>query len=151
MAGDTNSMRDMVYSSFHKGEDTIRYSFISHLSASLRRKGLMVSSSSFDDNSSKETNIEKHNFKAFVVVISEKYVLSAECLDELAEIDDCQRNNQNVVVPVFYCITQPEVVHKSRLNILRDTFPHEIYSPERLARWVSALKKMTDSYNYKPR
>ncbi|CAA7021988.1 unnamed protein product [Microthlaspi erraticum] len=150
MTDDKKSMRCMVYISFHKGEDTIRYSFISHLSASLSRKGLISSSSTLVDNSSNETKIEKQSFKAFVVVISEKYVLSAECLDELAEFVDCQlRNNQNVVVPVFYCITKSEVVHKSRLDILRDTFPHEIYSAERVARWIGSLKKMTDSY--KPR
>uniref|UniRef100_A0A1J3CUJ9 Disease resistance protein RRS1 n=1 Tax=Noccaea caerulescens TaxID=107243 RepID=A0A1J3CUJ9_NOCCA len=139
MTDNKKSMRYMVYISFHKGEDTIRYSFISHLSASLRRKGLI--------SSSKETRKDTQNIKAFVVVISEKYVLSAECLDELAEIVDCQLwNDQNMVIPVFYCITKSEVVHKSRLDILRDTFPHESYSAERVARWIGALKKMTDSY-----
>lgn len=109
----------------------------------------MSSSSSFVDNYSKEIKTKKKNFKAFVVVISKKYVLSAECLDELAEIVDCQLNNQNVVVPVFYCITQSEVVHNSRLDILRDIFPQDNYSSERIARWIGALKKTTDSY--KPR
>ncbi|KFK40092.1 hypothetical protein AALP_AA3G329500 [Arabis alpina] len=102
--------------------------------------------SSFD-NSSKETNTKKKNFKAFVVVISKKYVLSAECLDELAEIVDCERNDQNMVVPVFYGITQSEVLHNSQLDILRETFPQENYSAEVIARWICALKKMTDSYN----
>lgn len=128
MIGDTKAMTNMVYISFHKGEDTIRYSFLSHLSASLRRKGLISSSS-------------KKNIKAFLVVISWNYVLSAECLDELAEIVD-----QNVVIPVFYCITQSEVEHHSRLEILRDTFSPENYSAERLARWIAALNKTTDSY-----
>lgn len=149
MASDTNSLRYKVYFSFHKGEDTIRYSFVSHLSASLRRKGLIPSASLFVDNCSNGTRTEKHNFKAFVVVLSEKYVLSSECLDELAEIVDRQRNNQNVVVPVFYSITQSEVMHKSRLDILRDTFPLESNSAERVTRWIGALKKTVESY--KPR
>ncbi|XP_013622929.1 PREDICTED: disease resistance protein RRS1 isoform X2 [Brassica oleracea var. oleracea] len=149
MASDTNSLRYKVYFSFHKGEDTIRYSFVSHLSASLRRKGLIPSASLFVDNCSNGTRTEKHNFKAFVVVLSEKYVLSSECLDELAEIVDRQRDNQNVVVPVFYSITQSEVMHKSRLDILRDTFPLESNSAERVTRWIGALKKTVESY--KPR
>jgi hypothetical protein len=133
-------MTYMVYISFHKGEDRIRYSFLSHLSASLRRKGL-ISSSSFVHHSSNEIKIEKTKFKAFLVVISWKYVLSAECLDELAEIAD-----QNVVVPVFYCITQSDVKHQCRLDILRDTFPLEDYSAERVSRWIYALNKTTKSY-----
>lgn len=138
--GDTKAMTYKVYISFHKDEDTIRYSFLSHLSASLRRKGL-ISSSSFVHNSSNEIKREKKNFKAFLVVISWKYVLSAECLDELAEIVD-----QNVVVPVFYCITQSDVEHQCRLDILRHTFPVENYSAERVARWIDALTKTTESY-----
>ncbi|KAL0733213.1 hypothetical protein Bca4012_009423 [Brassica carinata] len=149
MANDTKSLKYKVYISFHLGEDTIRYSFVSHLSASLRRKGLIPSASSFVDNCSNGTQTEKHNYKAFVVVFSEKYVLSSECLDELAEIVDGQRNNQNVVVPVFYTITQSEVMHKSRLDILRATVPLESNSAQRVDRWIGALKKTIESY--KPR
>ncbi|KAG2298220.1 hypothetical protein Bca52824_034692 [Brassica carinata] len=148
MANDTKSLKYKVYISFHLGEDTIRYSFVSHLSASLRRKGLIPSASSFVDNCSNGTQTEKHNYKAFVVVFSEKYVLSSECLDELAEIVDGQRNNQNVVVPVFYTITQSEVMHKSRLDILRATVPLESNSAQRVDRWIGALKKTIDRMDY---
>ncbi|KAF8117263.1 hypothetical protein N665_0012s0263 [Sinapis alba] len=134
----------MVYLSFDRCDDIIRYFFISHLSASLSRKGMIVSSSSVD-KSSKESTANIKNFEFFVVVISEKYSLSAECLNEHDEIVVCKQNNNVVVVPVFYDISSSELINRS--DSLGDLLRQGNYSTDQQFCWKSALT--TDSY--KPR
>ncbi|VVB05360.1 unnamed protein product [Arabis nemorensis] len=101
-----------VYISFDRWEDTVRYSFISHLTAAFHRRGI----SSFvgeDDGSDTETNgfsklsesaIE--NSRASVVVFSEKYSSSKPCLEDLVKVSERRRNDGLAVVPVFYPVTK---------------------------------------------
>ncbi|KAG7560472.1 P-loop containing nucleoside triphosphate hydrolase [Arabidopsis thaliana x Arabidopsis arenosa] len=92
-----------VYISFDRREDTVRYSFVSHLSAAFHRRG--VSSFIGENGSDSEINgLDK--FRASVVVFSEKYSSSKSCMEELFKVSERRRNNCLVVVPVFYPVTK---------------------------------------------
>uniref|UniRef100_A0A1J3FF21 Disease resistance protein RRS1 n=1 Tax=Noccaea caerulescens TaxID=107243 RepID=A0A1J3FF21_NOCCA len=99
-----------VYISFDRLEDTVRYSFISHLSAAFHRRGL---SSFFDgengsdpETSGISTLAAVEDSRACVVVFSEKYSSSSSCLEDLAIVSERRRNNGIPVVPVFYAVTK---------------------------------------------
>lgn len=95
-----------VYISFDRREDTVRYSFVSHLSAAFHRRG--VSSFTGEHGSDSETNgfskLEKS--RASVVVFSEKYPSSKSCMEELLKVSEHRRKNCLAVVPVFYPVTK---------------------------------------------
>lgn len=86
-----------VYISFNRWEDTVRYSFVSHLSAAFHRRGI---SSFIGEDNNGFSKLE--NCRASVVVFSEKYSSSKSCLEELVKLSNRRRNNCLAVVPVFY-------------------------------------------------
>ncbi|KAL1199772.1 putative disease resistance protein [Cardamine amara subsp. amara] len=98
-----------VYISFNRWEDTVRYSFVSHLSAAFHRRGIssFIGENGSDSESNGISNLE--NCKASVVVFSEKYSSSKSCLEELVKVSNRRRNNCLAVVPVFYPVTKPFV------------------------------------------
>ncbi|ESQ45357.1 hypothetical protein EUTSA_v10010075mg [Eutrema salsugineum] len=95
-----------VYISFDRWEDTVRYSFISHLAAAFHRKGI----SSFVGGSDPESNgfarVAMEKSRACVVVFSGKYSSSKPCLEELVNVSERRRNNGLAVVPVFFPVTK---------------------------------------------
>ncbi|KAG5222153.1 protein SUPPRESSOR OF npr1-1, CONSTITUTIVE [Salix suchowensis] len=99
-----------VFLSF-RGEDT-RAGFTSHLCAALNRKQILT----FMDyqlvrgdgiSASLLRTIEEA--KLSVVVFSEKYASSKWCLEELAKIFECRKNNGQKVIPVFYQVDPSHV------------------------------------------
>ncbi|KAG5224789.1 disease resistance protein [Salix suchowensis] len=99
-----------VFLSF-RGEDT-RAGFTSHLYAALNRKQILT----FIDyqlvrgdeiSASLLRTIEEA--KLSVVVFSEKYASSKWCLEELAKIFECRKNNGQIVIPVFYQVDPSHV------------------------------------------
>lgn len=112
----SSSMRD-VFLSFN-GNDT-RRNFTSHLYFALNQAGI---STFMDDHelqkgeeiSSGRCNAIK-NSKKFVVVLSENYVHSLWCRDELVEILRCKRS-KNHVGPVLY------YVNPSNIRYVKGTF-----------------------------
>ncbi|XP_011002864.1 PREDICTED: putative disease resistance protein At4g11170 isoform X2 [Populus euphratica] len=96
-------MKYDVFLSF-RGEDT-RFDFTSHLYAALNRKQILT----FIDyqlvrgdeiSASLLRTIEEA--KLSVIVFSENYASSKWCLEELAKIFECRKNNGQIVIPVFY-------------------------------------------------
>lgn len=133
-----------VYISFDRLEDTVRYSFISHLSAAFHRRGL----SSFFDGSDPETSgistlAAVEDSRACVVVFSEKYSSSSSCLEDLAIVSERRRNNGIPVVPVFYTVSKSfvtkqiwklgDVTSELRTGLLEtvDLPNHESYNNQR--------------------
>ncbi|XP_019090058.1 PREDICTED: probable WRKY transcription factor 16 [Camelina sativa] len=78
-------------------EETARYSFVSHLSAALRREGISISV--FAD-----TDLDYRNQGATlsVVVFSESNAFSLTWVDNFAKVLELRRNNGHKVTPVFY-------------------------------------------------
>ncbi|XP_060674355.1 TMV resistance protein N-like [Ziziphus jujuba] len=103
-----------VFLSF-RGEDT-RNQFASYLYAALSAKHI----STFMDDHQLERGdqisptLRKaiHESKIWVIIFSENFASSTWCLDELAEILECKkRNEQGTVMPIFYGI-DPSAVRK---------------------------------------
>ncbi|AEE78806.1 disease resistance-like protein [Arabidopsis thaliana] len=95
-----------VYISFDRSEDTVRYSFVSHLCAAFRRRG--ISSFIRENGSDSESNgfSKLETSRASVVVFSEKYSSSKSCMEELVKVSERRRKNCLAVVPVFYPVTK---------------------------------------------
>ena len=97
-----------VFLSF-RGEDT-RLGFIGHLYNALVRRGIRTF---IDDNLPRGEQISTQLLKTIesstisIVVFSENYAFSAWCLDELAKIVECKKNDQ-LVRPVFYNVDPSE-------------------------------------------
>ncbi|XP_034926907.1 disease resistance protein RPV1-like isoform X2 [Populus alba] len=99
-----------VFLSF-RGEDT-RVAFTSHLYDALNRKQILT----FIDyqlvrgdeiSASLLKTIEEA--KLSVIVFSENYASSKWCLEELAKIIECRKNNGQIVIPVFYKVDPSHV------------------------------------------
>ncbi|KAL1215559.1 Disease resistance protein RRS1B [Cardamine amara subsp. amara] len=108
-------------------EDTLQYSFASHLSMDFRRKGIYASVNC------NETLDVIEGARASVVVFSKNYLFSTSCLDKLVRVLQCWRKNgQLVVVPVFYGVSPSDVVvpeHKSA---------------DRIREWSSELQELRE-------
>ena len=98
-----------VFLSF-RGEDT-RLGFIGHLYNALVWRGIHTF---IDDNLARGEQISAQLLKTIessrisIVVFFENYASSAWCLDELAKIVECKKNDQ-LVRPVFYDVDPSEV------------------------------------------
>lgn len=133
-----------VFLSF-RGEDT-RKSFVSHLHKALVSRGIVT----FKDDRKLEIGesiseelckaIQSSRFAA--VVISENYVTSRWCLEELRLIMELQEKKEIEVVPIFYGVN-PSDVRKQRGN-----FSLERYQGLELADtvlvWREALTRISN-------
>ncbi|KAL1195100.1 putative disease resistance protein [Cardamine amara subsp. amara] len=122
-----------VYISFNRSEDTIRHSFLSHLSADFHRRRLSWEEPASDHD--RDATIAKS--KVSLVILSEEYAFSKDCLDELLNVSKCRGNDKLVVVPVFYGLTK-SVLRKQCLK-LKDKYPND-----RVADWRHALLEIAD-------
>lgn len=110
----SESKKNDVFISF-RGEDT-RSNFTSHLHAALCRTKVKTY---IDYNLKKGDYISETLVKAIqdsyvsIVVFSENYASSTWCLDELTHMMKCLKNNQIVVVPVFYNVDPSHVRKQS--------------------------------------
>ncbi|KAH0940601.1 hypothetical protein HID58_000238 [Brassica napus] len=91
-------------------EETLQYTFASHLSVDFRRKRIAAFV-----NCDLNPDVAE-GASASVVVFSKSYSSSASCLDKLVTVLRCRRNTgQMVVVPVFYGISPSDVAGLHRL------------------------------------
>ena len=103
-----------VFVSFRGAE--IRTTLTSHLFAALDR----ITIHAFEDERSlpRGEKIGAELLKAIetsrtaVVVFSKKYATSHWCLDELVKIMECKRVFNQRVLPIFYHVSQPEVLEQ---------------------------------------
>ncbi|CAK8536009.1 unnamed protein product [Lathyrus sativus] len=104
-----------VFLSF-RGEDT-RFSFTSHLYASLRNAGIDVFKD--DQRLPRGNNVSSSLIQAIdgsqisVIVFSVNYAGSQWCMEELVKIMDCHRTTGQFVLPVFYGVDPSEVRHQT--------------------------------------
>ncbi|EOA16009.1 hypothetical protein CARUB_v10004129mg, partial [Capsella rubella] len=127
-----------VYVSFNRCEDTIRHSFLSHISAEFHRRRITCEYHVSDhDRVPEERDAAIAKSKVSLVILSEEYAFSKQCLDELLNVSECRANNDLVVVPVFYGFTK-SALRKQCLK-LKNKYPDD-----RVADWRRTLLEIAD-------
>lgn len=108
-------------------EETLQYTFASHLSVDFRRKRIAAFV-----NCDLNPDVAE-GASASVVVFSKSYSSSASCLDKLVTVLRCRRNTgQMVVVPVFYGISPSDVAVRVH------------GSADRIREWSNALRELRE-------
>jgi len=131
-----------VFLSF-RGEDT-RSGFVSHLYHALWLRGIHTF---IDNNLERGEEISTQLFKIIenstmsIIVFSEDYASSTWCLDELAKIIECRKNNQ-LVLSIFYKL-DPSEVRKQQGKFGEALARHEerFKDEKKVKRWRKALRK----------
>nr|XP_023874455.1 TMV resistance protein N-like [Quercus suber] len=133
-----------VFLSF-RGEDT-RYGFVSHLFEALRSRGIHTF---IDDKLPRGAQISAHLFKTIenstmsIIIFSENYAFSTWCLDELAKIVECKKNDQ-LIIPVFYKV-DPSEIRKQNGNFGKALAEHEKkIDNKKVQKWRNALREATN-------
>ncbi|XP_028785248.1 TMV resistance protein N-like [Neltuma alba] len=79
--------------------------------------------------------------KVSILVFSEDYASSAECLDELVKIMKCSRKKKLVVFPIFYKI-EPTIVRHQKDKYEEAMVAHQqSFGDEQVQKWKSALNE----------
>ncbi|XP_060673942.1 TMV resistance protein N-like [Ziziphus jujuba] len=149
-----------VFLSF-RGEDT-RNQFVSHLYAALSAKHISTFMDDHElqigDEISPTLSKAIHDSKIWIIIFSENYASSTWCLNELVEILECKkRNEQSVVIPIFYGI-DPSDVRKQEGSCkvafaeLEERFKDGM---EKMHQWRAALTEASnlcglDSKSFRP-
>ncbi|XP_057453012.1 disease resistance protein RPV1-like, partial [Lotus japonicus] len=140
MASSSSLKKHEVFISF-RGEDT-RPSFISFLHAALCRTYIETY---IDYRIDKEDEVCPQHEKAirdstlFLLIFSENYASSTCCLNELAEIIKCKRDDEDIVViPVFYKI-EPSQVRKQSGSYHTAFAKHKKQGKDKIQKWKDAL------------
>ncbi|AED95217.1 disease resistance protein-like [Arabidopsis thaliana] len=130
------SKADEVFIDF-SGIET-RNSFVSHLSAAFRRRSVSVclGGDCTDVVTPRKTN---EGCKVFVVVFSEDYALSKQCLDTLVEFLE-RKDDGLVIVPVYYGgVTESMVKQQTERFGVAFTQHQNNYSYDQVAKWRDCL------------
>ena len=124
-----------------RGEDTC-LGFIGHLYNTLSQQGI---NTFIDDNLQRGEEISARLLKIIessrisIIVFSENYASSTLCLDELAKIVECKKNDQ-LVRPVFYNVDPSEVGNqKGKFGKALSKHEKEIKNNKKLQSWKKAL------------
>ncbi|CAN1843179.1 Disease resistance protein RPV1, partial [Linum perenne] len=133
-----------VFVSF-RGRD-VRYKFVDHLFAALRRKNVRPFRDTTDLG--RGVDIEEgirwaiERSRLYVVVLSPNYASSPWCLDELVRMMKCASRGgkkKKTVFPVFYHVS-PEDLFDCYMD---DVDRHRMkYSHERVNGWIQALERV---------
>ncbi len=129
-----------VFLSF-RGEDT-RLGFTGHLYNALRQHGIHTF---IDDNLPRGEQISTQLLKTIesstisIIVFSENYASSSWCLDELAKIIECKKNDQ-LVRPVFYKVDPSEVRNqKGKFGEALAKHEEKFKDDKKVQKWREAL------------
>ncbi|KAK8464336.1 hypothetical protein PHAVU_011G181366 [Phaseolus vulgaris] len=131
-----------VFLSF-RGEDT-RMNFTSHLHEALKQKKVKTY---IDYQLEKGDEISQGLIKAIedshvsIVIMSENYASSKWCLEELSKILECQKNQGQIVIPVFYNI-DPSHVRKQTGSYEQAFVKHQ--EDLRCNKWRAALTEVAN-------
>lgn len=81
--------------------EEVRYSFVSHLSDAIRRKGIHVFVDS-DDLLSNKAKAKVKRARVSVMVLPGNLEPTTACLGKLVRVLECERRIDQMVVPVLY-------------------------------------------------
>ena len=130
-----------VFLSF-RGDDT-HYKFTDHLYTTLVKRGIIT----FRDNENLERGkfispellqvIEESRFA--IVILSKNYACSSWCLDELAKIIECEKEQRMTVLLVFHYVDSIDV--RKQTGTFEEAFDtHEMcFKEKRVKTWRDAL------------
>ncbi|XP_028778392.1 toll/interleukin-1 receptor-like protein [Neltuma alba] len=135
------------YDAFVSFRGETRNNFTSHLHAALNREFVL----SFRDDKQIEKGDEItpsliHAIKdssVSIIVFSKDYASSRWCLDELAQIMRCRKDEGQFVLPIFYKV-DPSHIRKQTGAYERAFEQHEkdfMHDPERVNGWKAALSE----------
>ncbi|EXB96017.1 TMV resistance protein N [Morus notabilis] len=136
-----------VFISF-RGVDT-RFNFISHLHSALSRKKIKA----FIDENDLKTGDEISptllkaikESKLCLIILSEDYASSRWCLEELANILQCKKTDeQSEVLPVFHNVEPSDVRKQQGSYAVAFAKLKERFEDEKLLAWRDALRKIAD-------
>ncbi|KAK9995467.1 hypothetical protein SO802_020153 [Lithocarpus litseifolius] len=142
-----------VFLSF-RGQDT-RHGFISHLYEALHLKGIhtFINDKPRGEEISEELLKTIENSMMSIIIFSKNYASSTWCLDELAKIVECKKNDQLVRL-VFYKVDPSELRNKNG-KFSKALAKHEknIKDNKKVQRWKIALQEATNisGWHYKHR
>ncbi|KAG5009707.1 hypothetical protein JHK87_018222 [Glycine soja] len=129
-----------------RGDDT-RSDFASHLHAALRRNNVDTYIDYRIEKGAKiwlEIERAIKDSTLFLVIFSENYASSSWCLNELLQLMQCKKQEENVhVIPVFYKI-DPSQVRKQSENYHVPFAKHKKdgkVSEEKMQKWKDALSE----------
>ena len=144
-----------MFSLSFRSEDT-RRGFISHLYEALCQRGIHTF---IDDKLLREEEISTKLLKTIknstmsIIIFSKNYASSTWCLDELAKIIECKKNDQ-LVRPVFYKVN-PSEIRKLNGKFGKALAEHEqnIKDNKKVQRWRNALQEAanTTGWHYEHR
>ncbi|XP_019149894.1 PREDICTED: TMV resistance protein N-like [Ipomoea nil] len=144
----SSSTTAWLYDVFLSFRGETRRSFTDHLYENLCQAGI----NTFRDNEEirKGENISVELLKAIegskisIVVFSKTYAQSRWCLDELVKILDCQKNLQQMVLPIFYNV-DPSEVRKQTGEFGKALAQHrQRFDDQRVDEWKVALTTIAD-------
>ena len=142
-----------VFLSF-RGEDT-RFGFISHLYDALRLRGIHTFIDDKLQTGEESTKLLKNieNSMMSIIVFSENYASSTWCLDELAKIVECKKNDQ-LVRPIFNKV-DPSKIRNQNGKFREALAKHErkLKDSKKVERWRKALHETANisGWHYKHR
>ncbi|EEF40575.1 TMV resistance protein N, putative [Ricinus communis] len=133
LPGSACSSKYNVILSF-KDEDN---NFVSHLYRKLSLEGIHT----VENGGKLEFPVAIQESRLIVVVLSEKYACSAQCLDELVKITDCWEKTRKMVVPIFHNV-DPDDLGNQRGKVAEAFAKHEENFKEKVKMWKDALTKV---------
>ncbi|XP_042483766.1 disease resistance protein Roq1-like [Macadamia integrifolia] len=145
MASRVGSTSYDVFINF-RGEDT-RNNCVGHLYMALKDRGI----DAFIDSKDlwKGENIWRKLVEALevsdfsIAVLSERYTESKWCLEELAQMLECHRTNNQIIFPIFFKVKTSDVKNQTGcFQISPQRHGKEV--PETLRRWKDALRLVGD-------
>ena len=138
-----------VFLSF-RGKDT-HLGFTGHLYNALCQRGI---STFIDDNLQRGEEISASLLKIIessrisIIVFSENYASSTWCLDELAKIVECKKNDQ-LVRPVFYNVNPSEVCNqKGKFGKVLSKHEKKLKDNKKLQGWRKALYEVANIFGW---
>ncbi|XP_042483064.1 disease resistance protein RUN1-like [Macadamia integrifolia] len=128
------------------GEDT-RNTFVGHLYSTLKDHGIHAFMDSKDLWKGEDIGpellraIKVSNLS--IAVFSERYTESKWCLEELSQMLECHRTNNQIIFPIFFKVKTSDVKNQTGcLEISPQRHSKEV--PETLQRWKDALQVVGD-------
>lgn len=121
---------------FDSSEETLRCSFVPHLSAAFGRKGISVLTDKHD---------QSYKSIASVLIFSENYVSSKESLDEFIKTIQRRHEKGHIVTAIFYGVSRSNV-QELMGNFSKAFLEHR--DSDQVNQWRNALAEITSLPGY---
>ncbi|KAM3215710.1 TMV resistance protein N [Capsicum annuum] len=145
LQGSSSSFFSWIQEKSHWGED-VRKTSVDHLYVALQLKG--INTFKDDERLEKGKSISPDLVRAIeesriaLIIFSKNYADSTWCLDELTKIMECNKQKEQIVLPVFYDV-DPSTVRKQKHSYGEAFGNHEdIFKlDDKVQKWRAALEE----------